>query len=764
MRRTIVFSSVLLLWAACSPETEPPAADDVPAVDDVSDVEAPDPDPDDGPAPKDEGPPPELDTIVTPPDAGPPPEPADPMVCTANITGELQEFGGSCCYAPATHPQNSSCVWYDDNYDNSCLDAQCGTGECFQPFCTKTCTLGADKINNASGDTGSDGVTDPTAANSCEGAVDGPLGTQFRCVQSSDPENDVLAFCQPGTTFAACDWNGDCPDGEVCDLMYIRGQYGMRCVIPPKGGLPGSADCNADPNNGEGVSRCTGPFCFGSGCVDACAEDDHCATDTCTGGKCDKSGATCESSADCSAWSCDTNFQPYSNSSFTDGFCQPRQCFTAAECNDPDWFCRPFWNGAETVAEAAFSPGCRRVVEGTAQYGEPCNAETPCVYGGGCIDGMCSAPCTGDVDCPGGTRCLQGAEWDIDVNEDEETDTHISVDMCVIWPHAGEEEVVCEVDADCPAGEHCQFRVIGDGARPDRTWRAERVCRADYEGQVAVGEACNAASGSPCGSDLCLVAGGQGNGLCTTYCRSADECPAQVEHNGTFWKTICLSFQVSANETVDPIDDAFVPYCWRTSPIGSVSECDENLQCGSAKEYCRAMAIAGNPDEPVVVEHRCLDASEGLAAFPQKRAGEACETWQECVGRVCLPDGEGGRYCSELCGSDADCQAEGGVDSVRCTEQVILPRPDAELSGKTMRCVRSKTCMTCEADGDCGGNYQCVNFGGLGFLSDLRCGEPCETSSDCLAPGTSCIEDTHPVSGELTGKKVCGPDFCPETP
>ena len=65
-----------------------------------------------------------------------------------------------------------------------------------------------------------------------------------------------------------------------------------------------------------------------------------------------------------------------------------------------------------------------------------------------------------------------------------------------------------------------------------------------------------------------------------------------------------------------------------------------------------------------------------------------------------------------------------------------------------------------ESDSDCGGNYQCVNFGGLGFTVDLRCGSPCATDEDCPAADMACVEDVDSVTGALTGKKVCGPSFC----
>ena len=162
----------------------------------------------------------------------------------------------------------------------------------------------------------------------------------------------------------------------------------------------------------------------------------------------------------------------------------------------------------------------------------------------------------------------------------------------------------------------------------------------------------------------------------------------------------------------------------------------------------------------MLVEHLCLDASQGLDGFPTKTAGEPCESWTECLGRACYPDGQGGGYCSELCASDDDCAAVDGVAGLVCTEEVLIPRPDPANSGVTQRCILAETCLPCETDTDCGGDFVCVNVGGLGDLALYRCGEPCAEVADCEEPGQSCTEDIGP-GGWPTGKRACMPDVCP---
>jgi len=91
-----------------------------------------------------------------------------------------------------------------------CRASQCEGGVCYKDVCTRLCEIGpgADIKNNLTGAPGADGVVDNNTDAGCEGAVAGPLGQTFRCVvvlgSAQSPE---LAYCQPGTNFAACTSN-----------------------------------------------------------------------------------------------------------------------------------------------------------------------------------------------------------------------------------------------------------------------------------------------------------------------------------------------------------------------------------------------------------------------------------------------------------------------------------------------------------------------------------------------------------------------------
>lgn len=778
-----LWAALLALWATqlsaagCSDQAgQGPAGGPDTPVEASGDAggDAPDPDaepqadaPDVDPQPPDV---PDTSPGDVPTDLGPGPEipQGDFKTCTGNVNPEdRMPYGGACCYTGATHAQNPGCLWYVLGFDSDCLDDQCATGICSgASYCTRPCQFIGDKKNNHTGQSKPDGVADDAPINPCDGAVDGPVGGEFRCVNLNPPFEDPYGVCRPGTTFADCESSADCPQGESCQLLFVRGQLEPRCMTAKDGGAAPTEACNSDPLSGP-LQPCEGPLCDSNvGCVDLCADDSSCLTDTCEGGFCGKDiTRECTLDSDCSAWSC-RELTPYNNDPYTDDFCYPRSCDDLDGCRDPDWFCRPYWNGADTLEEVAMTPACRPRAVDAADYGEPCGEVgdgtglPPCVWSGGCIDNYCAGPCTDDAVCGEGAECLLGDEWGIDVDGDAFFDTWLNVDLCQPWPQFGP-LLQCESDDDCLDGEHCEYRIKGEGEGAARTWKADYACRSDYEEQASYGQVCGGASGKTCKSGLCLVSSGSiiDDGMCTDYCSSHADCPQGFQFAGFTWNSICLSFPVNGSQSLDTVDDIYVPYCWRTNPTASLEPCDANLDCSSPTEYCRALPVAGNPDEPVLVEHLCLNAADGLDETPTKLVGESCEGWEECLGRNCQPDGEGGRYCSELCATDEDCVTPGGIEGLKCTDQVLIARPNPDHSGLTKRCLLEKTCLECDVDNDCGGEQWCVNAGGIGPLADKRCAAPCESDGDCTEQGTSCLSETN-SAGEQTGRKSCLPLSC----
>ena len=136
---------------------------------------------------------------------------------------------------------------------------------------------------------------------------------------------------------------------------------------------------------------------FGFGCVTHAASK-MTAPQISASMVCARKTATSMYNADCSATTCE-EMTPYSDSDYSAGFCLAKNCSVMGECGDPDWFCRPYWNGAETVDEVALDPSCRRIEEGSVGYGEACGYEgdgsglPPCAWYYGCFEGICSGPC-----------------------------------------------------------------------------------------------------------------------------------------------------------------------------------------------------------------------------------------------------------------------------------------------------------------------------------------------------------------------------------
>jgi hypothetical protein len=246
--------------------------------------------------------------------------------------------------------------------------------------------------------------------------------------------------------------------------------------------------------------------------------------------------------------------------------------------------------------------------------------------------------------------------------------------------------------------------------------------------------------------------------MCVGFCEVADDCPEQVEWEGLFYKTYCASFATNINQTLALEDDLYVAHCWRTSSFASIAPCDEHLQCAGGAEFCKANAVAGNPDEAVTVDHRCHDATQGLDPDPPMLAvGQPCTSWKECQGRSCKPDGTGGGYCSALCGEDADCVSEGGLEGLKCSTEVLIPRADPALAGVTTRCMLEATCLACTTGNDCGGDHLCVNLGTGGSNADYRCAAPCDPEAEeACADESVCGEWLEP-SGKATGVNVCKP-------
>ena len=172
------------------------------------------------------------------------------------VVDTLAGFGEACVYsetcAPEIEDENGELIENPDWPD--CLSAQCESGICSFPACSKFCETDED----------------------CGDAADGPFGTQWACaVTNVTLTGKEIKQCRPGTTFDTCASNDDCPEGEACQIDYLNGAYGNYCLANIVDGAGVGEPCNTDPRYGD-VQYCENGMCSGIGCLALCGSDDHC--------------------------------------------------------------------------------------------------------------------------------------------------------------------------------------------------------------------------------------------------------------------------------------------------------------------------------------------------------------------------------------------------------------------------------------------------------------------------------------------------------
>lgn len=709
---------------------------------------------------------------------------------------KLKKMGQWCgpyldCQPP---PSGASDVDLQNYY--ACLDDQCETNDCSGNVCTSKCVITKDKVANHSGEKGADGIEDPDADSDCAGAVDGPHGEAYRCIElrseAQIAQGQNYQICRAGTTFKPCENNADCPGGENCHLLYLMGEYQNRCqpkFKQPSGkeGATFSHACNSNPFAGD-LSLCQSGTCFGWGCMEFCKTDQDCVTapGACKASKC-PDGAACKDDTDCSAWRCEAGHTIYSNVDKTFQMCWPKHCSVDKDCNDEEFYCRLAYNGVANpngdpdpddpnkVIKPAWDNYCRRRLPGTVAKGENCdpystdNIKTyaPCQNPFACDNGTCGGYCDGDGDCPTGMSCgVSDIRFDTDDPDDGIYDVFLAYGSCVSLPGASTK---CYAQADCGDGfckgwSHANAAAVDDKEAP--AWTSDGMCVIADGKKGSFGATCGAlGDGKLCKSGWCAnTTSGSGKaqaGFCTDLCGGRDECPPAVKLYNTSYKTVCRSYKQTYNETAPPMDDNYLPYCWVSNNNASLEDCSGDKICASAKEACRAYPIAFGPDKPIKMEFWCSWNQNSSGAQPDKKDGEQCElesSGYQCLGGYCLSDSTAGKgYCSRLCGEDADCGP--ATDGMFCDLSNMgfpgLPRADANMAGIAPMCRKKKACIPCNWDHDCGGDFRCTNIGGPGTLANLRCAAPCLADKECGDGGT--CKAAIDSNGKPTAGKVCAP-------
>ena len=688
-------------------------------------------------------------------------------------------FGGECQYLedcqPYLDPDSS-----EQNPDFPfCNYDQCeGGGPCSIPFCSKSCVMHKDTVNNATGVAEGDGIEDAdTPQDDCAGAVDGPVGTNFKCVAllPADQPNPVFQ-CQGGTTFKACVANTDCPDGEACQLAYINGFYQTRCMTAVKdefhGGVSVGKVCNGNQWDSD-LAFCNSDLCFGVGCVDFCTANSDCMTNpgaTCDGGTCSNNpDFDCASDSDCSAWQCEENFQLFSSApEITFDICFPKECGVSADCGDTDYFCRFFINGEPALVDVAWEYFCLPKPADSVGLGEACDPfwqddiEGSECETGFCIEGFCSGVCITDADCAVDQLCVV-QEYGYDHDKDDLVDKILPYNLCQSFPGSQDD---CMINADCTEnGEACVMAEFpSDG---EFMYELKGYCANLGEQKGVMGDFCGWGVGVECKSGICQYFDNEaGYGLCVEPCAQNSDCPDTISLEGIEYKTICTMTLWGYNGTLDIDNGLFLNYCWVTYANNSLQDCSADFICTEKdNEACTPYVHSLAPNVPALVEYACVsnigfdDENNPLPA-PTKDAGEVCnpEGNGECMGIFCMNDvQEGVGYCSKLCLTDDDCP-----DGLECLDNVYLARPNMDNAAIYKTCRKAVSCLPCSNDYDCAPGFLCVNVGGFGITADYKCAPTCETDDDCVNTdgGLTCVESIS-AAGQLEGKLACIPGGCP---
>jgi hypothetical protein len=726
------------------------------------------------------------------------------------------------CQPNIPNPQDPSEEIANPEYPG-CTSDQCDSDFCLSDFapgeavwidaCSLKCTITKDDVNNDTGLPGADGVEDDDAPfTDCTGFEGGgPNGDSWKCVSSGLPGQAATALCVPGTTFKECDADTDCSNGETCQLTQLGGQMQERCMTPVQSGDWGQASyptgiCNSDPFDGD-VHLCTGGLCFTFGCVHFCSDDADCDTTkvgdggACIAGECSNwPGKECAEDLDCSAWECNTPYNPFGDGlpSYSTGMCFPSGCEDQRDCPD-NFYCRWWWNGEDSVELGGWDHLCHGAYPDGAQLGEACDPDpsdnipgATCAAQDLCVGGFCSAICATDDQCdtdgPANQKCVVD-EVPFDTDEDGFYDYVLSLNYCRAFEgYTGD----CFSEMTCGDGESCgPYEVenwIEDPANPgemiphpDGGFILKGACTANDESAGTLGtwgDSCGVAGTNPCES-FCLGADEAAGvaGICTQLCESHADCPT-VGEGDSETQGRCQAgsnFRAGWGTTFDVItDDLYYSLCVPTTP-SSEQDCSDGTGCPDG-EGCVGYQINYGPDYAAKTEYVCEDTKDSAGASPSKDTGDSCDPEAadgqgnpitECTGVYCTSDvvtadeADQQYYCTQTCNPDNDTCATDGTQDMVCHGSISMPKKGAYADNQTMlyTCQKDQECTACGIHSDCVGNRVCVNMGADDEDNAFyACVDACSADGDCGSG--SCTEGMDGFSNPAMGCFTAGTNKC----
>ncbi|MBM4386678.1 MAG: hypothetical protein FJ088_03005, partial [Deltaproteobacteria bacterium] len=520
---------------------------------------------------------------------------------------------------------------------------------------------------------GSDGIEDQDSPSSgcAEVSPKSIAGKKFSCVSASSQEFEGKSGnCLPGKDFKPCVSSGDCPGGESCQIIPVKGEYQARCLTKIEDSVEVSERCNYDPYNGE-IKYCSSNICHPDwGCLATCGED-----------------------GDCGAWECKSSQMPlrYENP-FVFSLCVPGVCVEDSGCPD-SFFCQKFLNNAAPPSEFGWENRCVKKVAGGALKGGKCNEDKTdlipdvvCENEGWCVKGFCSSLCDSDGDCvvDAGQICAV-EETAYDLNGDSILDTVLDSGYCLTIDGTNLE---CALETDCLyTGETCAWHEY----KKEGEFFISTGCSAKDPDKGGYGEMCGGKSGIVCNNGLCLNEDKKNGieGFCSGLCVSRNDCEKMTIGTSEY-DAFCSSVFYSWGGDIDGIDDLYVPLCFPDLFGSSLLGCYGSLECADDGEVCAPHIIAMNPDSPALVEFLCRKNLTPDGKPPVLKYFDPCGSSKgelgSCEGGLCVKDAFGESYCSKLCAEDGDCV--GFPSGVSCSSVTRLDRSNNQFDLILKYCVK----------------------------------------------------------------------------
>jgi len=342
---------------------------------------------------------------------------------------------------------------------------------------------------------------------------------------------------------------------------------------------------------------------------------------------------------------------------------------------------------------------------------------------------MTGDPCFDDSECPDGTYCLFGEDFNNSCVEGCAEDScdggrvcDLETRECVFPPCAG--------DPDCPEGTYCNDDVCETGCRLDEACPGDGF---DDDGRAILCDPLTreCISHSPC----CVSADGEESCVEAT----SDQCSAL---DGQLMQSVLLCDDDPCGQTCEVDVDC------RTLDVGGAT-----YYCDPADSRCREGCRQGECDGDLI-----CDISSRICT------SQNCVTSDDCAeGQFCNPVD---LFCESGCGSDDDC--EGGFT---CSNNLCVERcdPDNDTCGDNQYCDgTTQICRDqCTSHTDCNESEacnplssrcevgQCRDDEAIGDLS----GEPNSTFEQAsrltLVPVAS---NPDYSSARVEGRIICGTD------